>query len=103
MRKKLAGKNVGNLHGIELVLDICNGRDRTVELDQRLGEIIGNLDILEPIERRYGELGNGDICEGIDFVDPVNSGLDSVIDGGDVVLDRCSEIAKSGLDEVGDL
>ena len=68
-----------------------------------MGKIIGDLDVLEAIERRDRELGNGDVRKGIDFVDRVNGSLDSVVDGIDVVLDGCPEIAKSGLDEVGDL
>ena len=68
-----------------------------------MGKVIGDLDILEPIERRDSELRSSDVSEGIDFVDPVNSGLDGIVDGGNVVLDGCPEITKSGLDEVGDL
>ena len=58
---------------------------------------------MEPIERRDSELGNGDVRKGVNLVDPVNGSLDSVVDGSDVVLDGCPEIAKGGLDEVGDL
>lgn len=104
MRKTISVRNsVVDLHSIELVLDICNGGDRAVELDQRLGEIIGDLDVLESIKRRDSELGGGDVCEGVDFVDAVNSGLDSVVDRSDVILNGCPEISESVLDEVGDL
>lgn len=58
---------------------------------------------MESIERRDRELGNGDVRKGIDLVDRVNGSLDSVVDGSDVVLDGCPEIAESSLDEVGDL
>jgi hypothetical protein len=96
-------ESVGNLHSVELFLNLCNSGDRTVELDQRLGEVIGDLDVLEPVKRRDRELGNGDVPEGVDIIDPVNGSLDSVVDGSDVVLDGRPEIAKSALDEVGDL
>jgi len=82
-----SGKSVGNLHSIEFFLNLCNGGDRTVELGQRLGKIIGDLDILEPIKRRDRELGSGDVPERAEIIDAVNSSLDSVVDGSDVVLD----------------
>ena len=68
-----------------------------------MGKIIGDRDILEPIEGGDAELGSSDVCEGIDLVDPVNGSLDGVVDGSDVALDGCSEIAKSSLEEVADL
>jgi len=104
MRKTISvAKSVWDLHSVEFCLDLGSGGDGTVELDQRLGKIIGDLDVLEPIERRDSELGNGDVCKGIKFVDRVNGSLDSVVDGSDIVLDGRPEITKSGLDEVGDL
>jgi len=98
-----SGKGIGGLHSVELFLDFCNSGDRTVELDQRLGKIIGDLDILEPIKRRDRELGSGDVRERVDIIDTVNGSLDSIVDGSDVVLDGRPEIAKSVLDEIGDL
>ena len=61
MRGVLTAKRIGNLHSIEFILNLCNAGDRTVELDQRLGKIVRDLDVLEPIERRNGELGSGDV------------------------------------------
>jgi hypothetical protein len=64
-----------------------------------LGKVVGNLDVLEPIERRDAELGSGDVGKRVDFIDRVDGSLDSVVDRRDVALDRRPEIAKSGLDE----
>ena len=64
-----------------------------------MGKVVGNLDVLEPIERRDAELRSGDVCKRVDFIDRVDCSLDSVVDGRDVALDGRPEIAKGGLDE----
>ena len=50
-----------NLHSVELILDLGSGRNRTVEFDQRLGEITGELDVVESTKRGDRELGSIDL------------------------------------------
>jgi hypothetical protein len=50
-----------NLQSVEFILDIGSRRDRTIEFDQRLSEIVGDLDVLEPIKRRDRELRSIDL------------------------------------------
>lgn len=79
------------------------GRDRTVELDQRLSKIVGELDVLERIEGRDRKLGSVDLRKRIDFVDSVDKRLDGAVNGVHVVLDGGPDTAESVLDEARDL
>ena len=61
VRKTVVFEAITSLQSIELILDLGRGRDRTIEFDQRLGEIIGDRDVLESIKRGNTELGGGDL------------------------------------------
>lgn len=68
-----------------------------------MSEIIGDGNVLEPIERRDIELRSSDVREGIDFVNTVNSGFDCTVDGIDIVLNGRPEASEGSLDEAGNL
>jgi hypothetical protein len=89
-------------HCVYSIAQLVQGRERTVELEERILKSSWESDIVERVQGGNTELWDTeiDMYKGSDFVDPGDSGLDHIIRRCDVVLDRSADSVQCARDKV---